>query len=248
MFYRQVFDAGTAIIDNDLAQILVPNPDYPKLCKVLILETAKYIERAQTAFYPDQYVSRGNIQQAIEDLQYNLSTHCIGMVNVVSPLIYLELDFCIRRIFMHDEVMRQIVPAGGTWWRVVEALYLAMRNTRPRSTVLYNKAMLGYQILKDIANYDPATFQNDNVASDFVSNVQAFITTQSILQQDEEDTAGAPPDTSSQPATQPAMPGMPAYVANALRGVPIGSSGPVNGGAGAHVGGTNGHGSGDWDF
>lgn len=251
MFYKQVFNAGAEITDNDLAQILVPNPDYPKLWKVLILETAKYIQQAQAAFYPDQYVPRGNIQQAVEDLQYNLSTHCIGMVNVVSPLIYSELDFIIRRIFMHDEVTRQIVPAGATWWRVVETLYLAMRNTRPRSTVLYNKAKLGFDILKDVANYDPATFENDDVFFGFASNVQAFITTQSILQQDEEDATNAPADGTNQPATQPPMPGMPSYVANALRGVPIGSAGPVGsgGGNGAAGGGSaSGHAGGDWDF
>jgi hypothetical protein len=251
MFYKQVFNAGAETTDSDLAQLLVPNPDYPKLWKVLILETAKYIQQAQAAFYPDQYVPRGNIQQAVEDLQYNLSTHCIGMVNVVSPLIYSELDFVIRRVFMHDEVTRQIVPAGATWWRVVETLYLAMRNTRPRSTVLYNKAKLGYDILKDVADYDPATFENDDVFFEFVSNVQAFITTQSILQQDEEDAAHAPADTSPAPTTQPAMPGMPAYVANALRGVPIGSASPAGNGGGngaASAGSAAGQGVGAWDF
>jgi hypothetical protein len=260
MFYKQVFNAGGEVVDNDLAQILVPNPDYQKLWKVLILETAKYIQQAQAAFYPDQYVPRGNIQQSVEDLQYNLSTHCIGMVNVVSPLIYAELDFVIRRIFMHDEVMRQIVPAGATWWRVVETLYLAMRNERPRSTVLYNKAKLGYDILKDVANYDPATFENDDVFFEFVSNVQAFITTQSILQQDAEDApdTGGGGDTNT-PATQPSMPGMPTYVANAIRGVPIGAAAPAGGGASSGVpyanapsygnGNGNGNGgSGEWDF
>jgi hypothetical protein len=251
MFYKQVFNAGPETTDRDLAQLLVPNPDYPKLWKVLILETAKYIQQAQAAFYPDQYVPRGNIQQAVEDLQYNLSTHCIGMVNVVSPLIYSELDFVIRRILMHEEVTRQIVPAGATWWRVVETLYLAMRNQRPRSTVLYNKAKLGHDILKDVANYDPATFENDDVFFGFVSNVQAFITTQSILQQDEEDAASAPADATTPPATQPAMPGMPAYVANALRGVPIGSASPAGNGDGdgaAGAGSAAGHGAGEWDF
>jgi hypothetical protein len=263
MFYKQVFNAGADVGDNELAQILVPNPDYPKLWKVLILETAKYIQQAQAAFYPDQYVPRGNIQQAVEDLQYNLSTHCTGMVNVVSPLIYSELDFVIHRIFMHDEVMRQIVPAGGTWWRVVETLYLAMRNTRPRSTVLYNKAKLGFEILKNVATYDPATFETDDVFSEFVSNVQAFITTQSILQQDEDDAANTPADTSDQPTSPPAMPGMPSYVANALRGVPIGTASPVGMGAGngavngstngvgsgvGSASGVNGRGGGEWDF
>lgn len=262
MFYKQVFNAGGDVGDSSLAQLLVPNPDYPRLWKVLILETAKYIQQAQAAFYPDQYVPRGNIQQAVEDLQYNLSTHCIGMVNVVSPLIYAELDFVMRRIFMHDEVMRQIVPAGATWWRVVETLYLAMRNERPRSTVLYNKAKLGFEILKNVANYDPATFENDDVFFEFVSNVQAFITTQSILQQDEDertsDVGGADQNL---PSTQPPMPGMPSYVSNALRGVPIGTAPPVGNGAssggsyaspyaGSSNGNGNGNGSGggEWDF
>lgn len=260
MFYKQVFNAGGDVTDNDLAQILVPNQDYQKLWKVLILETAKYIQQAQAAFYPDQYVPRGNIQQSVEDLQYNLSTHCIGMVNVVSPLIYAELDFVIRRIFMHDEVMRQIVPAGGTWWRVVETLYLAMRNERPRSTVLYNKAKLGFEVLKDVANYDPATFENDDVFFDFVSNVQAFITTQSILQQDADDATDVGGGDANVPAAQPAMPGMPSYVSNVLRGVPIGSAtpaaagvssgGPYAGGNGYGAGSANGNGSGggEWDF
>jgi hypothetical protein len=249
MFYRQVFNVGPPAPDGDTAQIIAPNTDFPKLWKVLILETAKYIQQAQAAFYPDQYVPRGNVQQSVEDLQYNLSTNCVGMVNVVSPLIYAELDFVIRRIFMHDEVMRQVVPAGGTWWRVVETLYLVMSNTRPRSTVLYNKAKLGYGILQAIANYDPASFENDDVFSNFISNVQAFITTQSILQQDQDDagdTGGAavPP--------QPAMPGMPTYVANVLRNVPIGAANPAANGAAMPPPGSaaNGHanGAGDWDF
>jgi hypothetical protein len=85
----------------------------------------------------------------------------------------------------------------------------------------------------------------------FVSNVQAFITTQSILQQDEEDAASAPADATTPPATQPAMPGMPAYVANALRGVPIGSASPAGNGDGdgaAGAGSAAGQGAGEWDF
>ena len=141
----------------------------------------------------------------------------------------------------------------------METLYLAMSNTRPRSTVLYNKAKLGFEILQDVANYDPATFENDDVFFDFVSNVQAFITTQSILQQDQDDAGDMAPaggDGGQQQPTQPAMPGMPAYVANALRGVPIGTASPSGngamggmiGGGGANGSAANGHAAGDWDF
>lgn len=247
MFYKQVFNAGADLSsDSDLAQILVPNPEFPKLWKVLVLETAKYIERAQAAFYPDSYVSRQNVMQAVEDLQYNLSTHCIGMVNVVSPLIYAELNFVIKRIFMHDEVMRQIVPAGATWWRVVETLYLAMRNQRPRATVLYNKAKLGHDIIRKIAEYDPATFEDNAKFSAFVSDVEAFITTQSILQQDE----GGDTDTSDTPAdsqTPGVSAGMPSNrIGGYLREPPAMATAPTAGGD--QNGGSNGASGGEWDF
>lgn len=84
---------------------------------------------------------------------------------------------------MHPEILRQVVPQGGTWWRVVEALYMGMNRTRPRSTVIYNKAKLGHDIIRSIADYDPSTFEDDKNFSAFISNVDAFITTQSILQE-----------------------------------------------------------------
>jgi hypothetical protein len=179
MFYRQVFNWGHGPVTRDL----IVNREYHPLWKVLMLECAKYLERAQISPNPDSYVSRQNVMQAVEDLQYNLSTHCTGMANVITPLIYAELNFVVRRIFMHDEVLRQIVPQGGTWWRVVETLYMAMKNARPRSTVLYNKAKLGDSILRQIADYNTSTFEKDGPFGAFISNAEAFITTQSILQE-----------------------------------------------------------------
>src|SRR6185295_3306012 len=117
MFYRQVFNYGNAQVTDDV----VVNDEFPRLWKVLMLESARYLERAQTSPNPESYVSPQNVMQAVEDLQYNLSTHCTGMASVITPLIYNELNFIIKRIFMHEEVLRQVVPAAGaTWWRVVE--------------------------------------------------------------------------------------------------------------------------------
>jgi hypothetical protein len=214
MFYRQVFNWGHGQVTDDL----IINQEFPRLWKVLVLESAKYLERAQISPNPDSYVSRQNVMQAVEDIQYNLSTHCTGMANVITPLIYAELDFVIRKIFMHDEVLRQIVPQGGTWWRVVETLHMGMKHTRPRSTVLYNKAKLGDSILRQIADYNPSTFENDGPFAAFISDVEAFITTQSILQEEladeirqgDEDgppmprTNGARPDVMPQPPPPPA--------------------------------------------
>jgi hypothetical protein len=179
MFYRQVFNWGHGQVTEDL----IVNREFPRLWKVLILESAKYLERVQISPNPDSHVSRQNVMQAVEDLQYNLSTHCTGMANVITPLIYAELNFVIQRILMHKEVLSQIVPQGGTWWRVVETLYMGMKNMRPRSTVLYNKAKLGDSILRSIANYDASRFEQNGPFADFISDVEGFITSQSILQE-----------------------------------------------------------------
>jgi len=179
MFYRQVFNYGGGQITEDV----IVNKEFSRLWKVLVLESAKYLERAQASPNPDSYVSRQNVMQAVEDLQYNLSTHCTGMANVITPVIYAELNFVVRRILMHPEITNQVVPVGGTWWRVVETLYANMRQSRPKATVLYNKAKLGQMIVSSIADYNPSTFEQDKAFSDFISNVDAFITTQSILQE-----------------------------------------------------------------
>ena len=178
MFYRQVFNYGSGPVTEDV----IVNHEFSRLWKVLMLESANYLERAQISPNAEAYVSRRNVMQAVEDLQYNLSTHCTGMSNVITPLIYAELDFVIRRIFMHPEILRQVVPAGGTWWRVVETLYMGMKNERPKTTVIYSKAKSGHDIISRIADYDAAVFARNQPFSAFISEVQGFITTQSILQ------------------------------------------------------------------
>jgi hypothetical protein len=180
MFYSQVFNYGSAPGSDDM---IIRNDEYQRLWKVLMLESARYLERAQLSPNANTFVSKTNVMQAVEDLQYNLSIHCVGMATVISPLIHAELDFVIRRILMRDEVRRQVAPAGGSWWRVVENLYMAMKNTRPKATILYNKAKLGNSIIRKVAEYSSASFDTNAIFSSFISDVDAFITTQSILQE-----------------------------------------------------------------
>ncbi len=183
MFYKQVFNYGSGQITEDV----IVNKEFKKFFRILIMEGAKYIQRAQESPNPESYVSRQPVMQAVEDLQYNLSTHCSGMANVITPIIYEELNFIIKRILNHPEVVQQLVPAGGTWWKVVELLYEGMKQQRPKTTILYNKAKLGFEIFNSIANYSPATFEDDKNFSDFISNVDAYIITQAQLQASDDD-------------------------------------------------------------
>jgi hypothetical protein len=174
--------------------------------------------------------------------------------------MFAELNFIIKRILMHPDVVKQVVPIGGTWWRVVERLYMDLKQTRPRSTALYNKAKLGHDIIKQISEYNASTFEKDTSFSEFISDVDAYITTQSILQaaltddlkRHQESTAA--PVTVQPPGEGPltsAVPGAPGSLA--APGGPSGPSmpAPVPVGAGASAGdaAANGHAPADeWDF
>jgi hypothetical protein len=190
MFYKQVFNYGSGQITEDV----IVNKEFNKLFKILIMEGAKYIQRAQESPNPESYVSRQPIMQAVEDLQYNLSTHCSGMANVITPIIYEELNFIIKRVLNHPEIVQQLVPAGGTWWKVVELLYEGMKQQRPKTTILYNKAKLGFEIFDSIAKYNPASFEDDKNFSDFISNVDAYIITQAQLQSFDDDNDDKQPE------------------------------------------------------
>ena len=178
-FYRQVFNQGSEPVPGDG----IPNTDFARLWKILMLESARYLERAQSSPHPDNYVSRQNVMQAVEDLQYNLSITCVGMSTVMTPLMYAELDFVVNRILGHPEVRKHLVPSGGSWWKVVEKLQ-AGQGRRTRASVMFNKARLGYSLIRAIAEYTPSRFEEDDPFAAFISNVDAFITTQSILQEE----------------------------------------------------------------
>ena len=234
MFARQVFAMGNSPVTDDM----IVNAEFPRLWKVLILESAKYLEYARESYNADAYVSRQGVMQAVEDLQYNLSTHCTGMATVLTPLIDAELQFVVRRILMHPEIRRQVVPAGGSWKRVVERLNMEGKHRSTNATVLYNKAKLGQMVIEAIADYDPAEFETDGPFSSFISTVDRFITTQSILQDDLQ--REGPPDEQAEEPSGYAPPSM----MPGSGGMPAPAPAAVNGNAAAH----NGAAADEWDF
>ena len=260
-FYRQVFDQGDEAVPGDAPA----NSDFRRLWKILVLESARYLERVQDSPHPT-YVSPQNVMQAVEDLQYNLSTSCVGMATVMTPLMYAELDFVVNRILSHKEVRKHLVPGGGSWWKVIEKL-AADRNQRVRASVHYNKARLGYSLIREIAAYTPARFEQEAPFNSFISTMEAFITTQSILQEeageDGDERDAGPGSTWSPGAGLPPIPGMP----DQIPGMPWGGGGgsPWGGSGyggsrepgqrvGADAPGSGGHANGspsggdEWDF
>ena len=180
MFFRQVFDWGQGPVPEDLPV----NYEFPQLWNVLILESARYLKEARDSLHPESFMSAQGVAQAVEDLQYNLSTHCTGMATVLSPIVDAELAFVLDRVLKHPEVILQIVPEGGTWKRAMDKLNVERKARRPNATTLYNKAKLGKEIIEAIAHYASGDFDDFTKLSAFISKVDAFITTSSILQKE----------------------------------------------------------------
>ena len=63
----------------------------------------------------------------------------------------------------------------------MDRLNIERRVSTGKAMTLHNKAVLGKGIIEAIAKYTPASFEDNAVFSDFISKVDAFITTQSIL-------------------------------------------------------------------
>ncbi len=189
MFYRQVFNLGSDGSEGDGA---VVNTDFSYLWETLLTETAKYLSKIQQSESPLNYVSRQTVFQAIEDLQYNLSSACQGMVKVMGPVIRKELDFVIERILKSKEVAGTYsADDPPRFLSVVEAVQLQRQRTMPRAAqtvqrppvmALYNKARFGHAILEMVANYTPTVFNDDATFSGFVSTVEAFIIASSQLE------------------------------------------------------------------
>ena len=183
MFYRQLFSAGNAEVVEGMAL----NPDFNVLWATLMEETVKHIDKLERSENPEMFVSRQPIFQAIEDLQYNLSTHCTGLVKVAAPVINKELDFVVQRILMNEEIRRQLAPNGNaSFWKVVENVQRGSRNEVPNVAALRNKAVFGHKILTVIANYTPDLLDNDIEFGKFISTVEAFIIANSQLEGSQE--------------------------------------------------------------
>lgn len=179
MFYTQVFNIG----NGQTLEGMAVNNDFSILWEILMAEVVKYIDKIERSENPQLFVSRQNIFQAIEDLQYNLSAHCTGMAKVVAPVINKELDFVIEKFLKNEEIIQQLAFSNsGSFWKVIERVLHDMRSDIPNVTALRNKAVSGHKIITTIANYTPSLLDNDTDFSEFISTVEAFIIANSQLE------------------------------------------------------------------
>jgi hypothetical protein len=181
MFYKQVFDMG------DVQQLgeMEANTDFIPLWDTLMVEVAKYIAKVEESSNYDN-ISRNNIYQAIEDLQYNLSNNCTGLSKIASNVMYLELKFIENRLFADKDIREQIGKRDRTPFGVLKQILLDLneqRGMRMQDIIaLNNKAILGHKIINEIAKFTQEYMETDENFGKFITDVQAYFLAQKIIE------------------------------------------------------------------
>ena len=186
MFYKQVFNMGEAnnMIDTEA------NSDFGPLWDALMIEVTNYIAKVENSSY-NENISRNNIYQAIEDLQYNLSNNCTGLAKISSNVMNLELTFISKKLFEDKDIMEQIGRRDRTAFGVLKQLLLDLNGERGMKMqnilALNNKAILGHMIITDIARFSTAYIEKGDNFGTFITNVQAYFLAQQIIEKQEQD-------------------------------------------------------------
>ncbi|MDX8551295.1 hypothetical protein KHC33_14065 [Methanospirillum sp. J.3.6.1-F.2.7.3] len=176
MFYKMVFNQGS----GEPMEGMSVNEEFLPLWQALIYECLLFLDKADQSTNPYQYISKNGIIQAIEDLQYNLSNYCIGLVKVFTPMFKKELDFIIEQFLNNQSLKEQVGLSGSSMWMVLENLYKTQENVRMSSykpiaaNLLRNKAKVGHRILELIGQFTPSSFYQDQFFSDFITTVDAY--------------------------------------------------------------------------
>ncbi|MEZ0609606.1 hypothetical protein ACAW74_13905 [Fibrella sp. WM1] len=177
--YKMLFNYGQ-VMGIDEADV---NTGFQPLWDTLMIEVAKYIEKVESSTTFEN-VSKNNIFQAIEDLQVNLSDWSSSSIEASAGLYYKELEFISARFFNDKDILQQVGRREPTDVGVLKQLLADLNEMRsmPSQHVdgLLKKAMLGYQIIMEIAQYSPARM--DDHFGEFISMVQAYFVAQDLLE------------------------------------------------------------------
>ncbi|MEM9820548.1 MAG: hypothetical protein AAF985_05730 [Bacteroidota bacterium] len=176
MFYKQVFDMGEGQSMRNMAL----NENFGSLWETLMYEVIRYIKKFERADNPEN-VSKSSIQQVMLDLQHNLSRAASGMIKIFVPEMYAHLEDAIQ-ILDAPEIKDQTGHGvARDVWNVVESISREEFGNYPNTSALRTVAANARRIMLEIADYNPATFTNDDFQT-FVRTVESFIVGKSQLE------------------------------------------------------------------
>lgn len=178
VLFRRVLNKGTA-------QVLsggVVNEPFPNLWGQLMAEIADYIdksERVDSGRSETSPISSKPIQQAIREIQYNLTEYATGMAFMQTRELYAQLQQAFDILRDPDVVASFGGVRRRSMWTVIEEI-ARRRSDRSFSVApLVRVAVEGNKIYQQIADFDETTFTPDQL-DQLLASGEAYIINASI--------------------------------------------------------------------
>jgi hypothetical protein len=164
LLYKRVLDKGEA----EVLSRMVVNESYPRLWHNLMEKVAEYIEATEDAA-KDTAVSKIPIYRATQDLQFNLTDHATGMVQMQVTEMYRQFEDAIELLEAPEIVSQLSAGRRKTGWAVIERLSREEFNEAPDVATIRTLAVEGNKVFEWIANFDAGSVRED----DFQQMVEA---------------------------------------------------------------------------
>lgn len=156
---------------------MVFNDEFNSRLEIFLEKIAEYYSKMESRDSGYVYLSRHEILQAAEELQYFISSNCVGIAKILTPASYREMDFIIRRFLQNQEISTQVAPLGnGSFFKVIEEAWLRTSNEKINARNYYQRAEFGKELLKLCAETNTATINDDNFFEKLVSIGKSLIT------------------------------------------------------------------------
>lgn len=186
LLYRRVLNVGAATV----GERVVINEEFPQLWRTLMEEVALFIDRSQSSFREDQ-IDRQGIEQAIQELQYNLTERMAGMALTQVTEMYNQLRQTERDsgvlggldLLGHPEVIGQLSSGRRRdEWSVIERLAKEEFGTAPNVSALRNSAVDGARVVQFVAEFEPGRSDEAGFV-EFVRSARRWILAQKVAGQ-----------------------------------------------------------------
>jgi hypothetical protein len=150
---------------------------------------AIFIDRSESSFR--ERVNRQGVEQAVRELQYNLTEHMAGMAlkqvtEMYNQLKQTDTDSGLLGgldILRHPEVVAQLSSGRRRdEWSVIERLAKEEFGASPNVSALRTSAVEGFKVVDFIATFKPENF-DENRFNAFIASAKAWILAQQVAGQ-----------------------------------------------------------------
>jgi hypothetical protein len=185
LLYRRILAVGDAQVSDRVPV----NEDFPRLWRTLMEEVATYIDRSETSLR--ERVNRQGVEQAVQELQYNLTERMAGMALTQVTEMYNQLRQTDRTtgtlggldVLGHPEVVSQLGSGRRRdEWSVIERLAKEEFSVSPNVSAMRTSAVEGFKVADFIADFKPGTFDEQRFDA-FINSAKAWILAQQVAGQ-----------------------------------------------------------------